>query len=172
MSTEEEHGHKDEDAPAKVHPHRHLAYMSPKATMTLREGLEEYYASIDGLFTADQLSEEMAELFTFHDTCHVLFGCDTSIHGEALVDTWSIFGSTVTLKTYKKYLDFIGTQSMFRDMTFEQMMEALAETTTSTPKAFWRATHMTHKWPFRDHEQYMDRPLDELREEFGIQVIE
>lgn len=158
-----------EDAP-KVHPHRHLKYMDPKATMTLREGLEEYY-DIPGLFRPEEMEGEMGELFGFHDTCHVIFGCDTSIHGEALVDTWSIFGTTVTLKTYQKYLEFSGTQSLFKNMTFEQMLEALSETATQTPKAFWRATHMTHKWPFRDHEQYMDRPLDELRAEFGIEVI-
>lgn len=157
---------------SKVHPHRHLKYMDPTSTMTLREGLEEYYTTIENLITEENASSpEIGELFHFHDVCHVLFGCDTSIHGEALVDTWSIFGTTVTLKTYQKYLAASDTQSIFESMTFDDMMEALTETTTQTPKAFWRATHMTKKWPFREHEQHLDRPLNELREEFGIEVI-
>ena len=71
MSTDEP------DAKAsKVHPERHLAYMRPDATMTLREGLDEYYASIPDLIPTDGESEK-DHLFLFHDTCHVLFGCDT-----------------------------------------------------------------------------------------------
>ncbi|MGE0788680.1 MAG: hypothetical protein AB7S26_23615 [Sandaracinaceae bacterium] len=159
-------------APSKVHPHRHLAYMRPDATMTLREGLEEYYETIDGLITNDNAPADVAALFHFHDVCHVVFGCDTSMRGEALVDTWSIFGTTVTLKTYQRYLSFQETQSIFESMTFKEMLEALGETSTAMPVAFWRAQHMTHKWPFRDHERYMDTPLDAIRAEYGIEVVE
>jgi hypothetical protein len=140
--------------------------------MTLREGLEEYYGTIEGLITSDNAPPDVAALFLFHDTCHVLFGCDTSMHGEALVDTWSIFGTTVTLKTYKRYFEMQETKSIFASMTMKEMLQAIGETSTAMPQAFWRATHMTHKWPFKDHEQYMDRPLNELREEFGVEVIE
>ena len=161
-----------DEGPSKIHPQRHLAYMRPDATMTLREGLAEYYTTIDGLITEENADPEVAALFRFHDTCHVLFGCDTSIHGEALADTWSIFGTTVTLKTYQRYLSFSETQSIFKSMTFKDLLKAIGESVTSMPLAFWRAQHMTKKWPFMDHEQHMDRPLDELRAEFGIEVIE
>lgn len=161
-----------DEGPSKIHPQRHLAYMRPDATMTLREGLEEYYTTIEGLITEENAPAEVAELFRFHDTCHVVFGCDTSLHGEALADTWSIFGSTVTLKTYQRYLQLTETQSVFKSMTMADIVSMLGETTTSMPVAFWRAMHMTHKWPFRDHEQYLDRSLKEIRDEFGIQVVE
>jgi len=57
-------------------------------------------------------------------------------------------------------------------MTFSQMLEALRESTTSVPLAFFWAQHMTHKWPFNDHDQYLDRPLVEIRREFAIELIE
>lgn len=156
---------------SKIHPHRHLQYMRPDTTMKLRDGLEEYYGTITGLITADNAPREVAELFHFHDVCHVVFGCDTSPRGEALVDTWSIFGTTVTLKTYQKYLSFQETKSIFESMTFMDMLKMLGESTTAVPVAFWRAQHMTQKWPFRDHEQYLDRPLNEIRAEYGIEVL-
>jgi hypothetical protein len=31
---------------------------------------------------------------------------------------------------------------------------------------------MTHKWPFRDHEEYVDRPRSRSRADFGIQILE
>ena len=116
-----------DEGPSKIHPQRHLAYMRPDATMTLREGLAEYYTTIDGLITEENADPEVAALFRFHDTCHVLFGCDTSIHGEALADTWSIFGTTVTLKTYQRYLSFSETQSIFKSMTFKDLLKAIGE---------------------------------------------
>ncbi|MCB9594550.1 MAG: hypothetical protein H6719_17590 [Sandaracinaceae bacterium] len=169
MSDEET---RDTEKVSKIHPHRHLKYMQPDCTMTLREGLEEYYGTIEGLITEDNADHEVAALFHFHDVCHVVFGCDTSPRGEGLADTWSIFGTTVTLKTYQKYLSFQETQSIFASMTFGDMLKMLGESTTAMPQAFWRATHMTHKWPFKDHDQYIDTPLNEIRAEFGIEVIE
>jgi hypothetical protein len=163
----------DSDAPAsKIHPRRELAYMKPDATMTLREGLEEYYGTIENLITEENADPEVAALFRFHDTCHVLFGCDTSPRGEALVDTWSIFGTTVTLKTYQRYLSLAETKSIFESMTFTEMLAMLGASTTAMPQAFWRAQHMTHKWPFQEHDRWLDRPLHEIRSEFGIEVIE
>ncbi len=164
--------HDRAETASKIHPHRDLAYMKPGATMTLREGLEEYYGTIENLVTEENADAEVAALFHFHDVCHVLFGCDTSPRGEALVDTWSIFGTTVTLRTYQKYLSLQETQSIFASMSFAEMLHMLGQSTTAMPVAFWRAQHMTHKWPFRDHEQYLDRPLVEIRREFGIDVVE
>lgn len=165
--------HDEADKPAsKVHPTRHLAYMKQDATLTLREGLEEYYGTIDGLITEDNADPEVAALFRFHDTCHVVFGCDTSLRGEALADTWSIFGSTVTLRMYQRYLSLQETKSIFASMTLQDMLAALTSSTTAVPVAFWRAQHMAKKWPFLDHEAYLDMPLHELRAEFGIEVVE
>ena len=162
----------DSHSTSPLHPTRHLAYMQPDATMTLREGLQEYYATIDGLVTEENASKEVADLFRFHDTCHVVFGCDTSPRGEALADTWSIFGSTVTLKTYRDYANLQETKNLFSEMTFGDMLTMLASSSTAVPVAFWRAQHMNKKWPFREHDEYLDMPLNEIRAEFGIQVVE
>ncbi|MCB9598103.1 MAG: hypothetical protein H6719_35645 [Sandaracinaceae bacterium] len=159
-------------ASSRVHRRRHLAYMDPASTLTLREGLEEYYGTIDDLVTDDNAAPDVAALFRFHDTTHVLFGCDTSMRGEALTDTWSVFGTDVTLKAYRRYFELQETQDIFASMTFWEKVQALAISTVLIPRALWRALRMTKKWSFRDHEAYLDRPLCEVRAEFGIRVIE
>lgn len=155
-----------------IHPQRHLGYMRADATMTLREGLTEYYTQIEDLITEENAAPDVAALFRLHDTTHVVFGCDTSMRGEALADTWSIFGSDVTLKTYRKYLALQETQSIFAAMTWWEIAKALASSFVYMPRAFWRTRQMKKKWPFYDHEAYLDRPLDEVRAELGIRVVE
>jgi hypothetical protein len=54
---------------------------------TFTEALAEYYAVNSGkVFRPKDLSEESAELFLSHDICHVIFGLDTTLADEAMVD--------------------------------------------------------------------------------------
>jgi hypothetical protein len=145
--------------------------MQPDATMTLRDGLEEYYGTIEDLITDQNAPADVAALFHFHDVCHVVFGCDTSASGEALVDTWAFFGSTVTFETYQRYASLPQTKSIFAAMSLTEILRMMGESTTAIPIAFWRARTMRRKWPFEDPGPYMDRPLDEIRRELGIEVV-
>lgn len=164
--------HAPQEVPPAVHPTRHLAYMVQACPMTVREGLEEYYGTIDGLITEDNASKEVADLFRYHDTCHVVFGCDTSPIGETLADTWSIFGSDVSLKTYARYFQLQETQDLFQDIGVWRSVRIFASALPIMPRAYGRTRRMTKRWPFHDHEAYLDRPLAEVRAEFGIEVFE
>ena len=83
--------------------HAHLRYLEREGPLTLAEGLAEFEASQEGLITGDD-STELGRLTRAHDCCHVLFGLTTAIEDEALADTWTLFGSTVTLREYSRYL--------------------------------------------------------------------
>lgn len=63
--------------------------------MTLREGLEEYYTGHPGLLQPDKMHADAARFFHAHDTCHVLFGLDTTLVDESLADLWTLFGTDV-----------------------------------------------------------------------------
>jgi len=155
-----------------AHPTRELAYMRPDATLTLREGLEEYYGTIDGLITNENASDEVAELFRLHDTTHVLFGCDTSPRGEVLTDAWSLFGTDVDLGTYWRYMQLPETQNIFVSMGWWNVAKVFGAALIGMPKAIWRARAMTRKWSFADHSAFLDLPLYEIRSYFNIRVIE
>lgn len=156
---------------SRIHPSRELRYMEQGCPMTLREGLGEYYTQIDDLITEDNASAEVAALFRYHDTTHVLFGCDTSIAGETLADTWSIFGTDVTIRGYLKYLEIQETQDVFAALGTWTALGQMVRALPLMPRAIWRASRMKRKWPFRNHEAYLDRPLSEIRDELGIRVI-
>jgi hypothetical protein len=157
--------------PSKVHPHRHLEYMRPDTTITLRAGLAEYYGTITNLITDKNAAADVAALFRFHDVCHVIFGCDTSPRGEALADTWSIFGSTVSLATYRRYMALPETKAIFASLSLGDMVRMAGESTLVVPLAMWRATRMRRKWPFDAFEPYLDLPLAATRCDFGIDVV-
>jgi len=133
--------------------------------------LQEYYTQIEGLITEDNASSEVASLFRYHDTCHVLFGSDTSIPGEMLADSWILSGSDETLREYLKYLELGETKDIFMTL---MSPKAILQMFLSAPlmlRAWWRARKMTASWPYRDHDHLLDTPLCELRERFNVRVI-
>ena len=72
---------------------RALQYLSPESSMTLAEGLEEYYDSRQDLAVGRGLSAAAREFFRCHDAAHVVFGCDTTLPSEGCVKMWSFFGT-------------------------------------------------------------------------------
>jgi hypothetical protein len=52
------------------------------------------------------------EKFQDHDLTHVVFGCDTSIHGERAFKPWILFGKTINLQEIKDYAADDGVQRL------------------------------------------------------------
>lgn len=156
-------------------------YLEPNSTMTLGEGLREYYAVHPDLFSPEELAgrEELGTLgqfFAAHDACHVLFGLDTDLVDEALADTWTLAGTNVKWAEIKSYFNRPEQRSFFADLFAEiGWWSTIWKTMTAVPKvaiALFRARKMTKKWPIFEWNDYLARPLVELREEFGIRVLE
>jgi hypothetical protein len=147
------------------------SFKEQHSQLTLREGLAEYFASIPGLITADNAAADVVELFRYHDAAHVVFGCDTTLHGENLVDTWTLFGTTCTLKEYWSYIKLPETKQVFRDAGYFRMAFAFLRDIPLLLKLIYRTRKMTRKWPWWEIDRYMGTPLDEIRQEFNIRVI-
>ncbi len=156
------------------HPERAKhRYQAQDSTQTLREGLEEFHSGFANVIQESDMSSDLArKLFHCHDTCHVIFACDTTIGNEALVDTWSIFGTDVTVKDYTQYLRIPEGKQAFAGAGF---VRTLLESIRVTPKLFdllLRTREMTKKWPFYGGDAYLDKPLTEIRKEFNIRVLD
>ena len=148
-----------------------LAYLDPACTLTLREGLAEYRSSIPGLLQQEDLSPHAQELFARHDIAHVVFGCDTSIRQEAMIDTWTLFGSDVGVRAYLDYLKVDEAIDILRDTGW---LRVAYETVASLPdviRVYRRARKMHKRWPWAEHENYLDMRLVDIREELGIEVL-
>ncbi len=146
-------------------------YTSQDSAQSLREGLAEYYASNRGLLDPGGMSEEAAGLFRQHDAGHVVFGCDTSIRGETLIDTWTIFGSSVGLRGYLKYLELPQVNQIFAETGYGAIAVAGARCLPDVVRVIWRSRRLTRRWPWPEYERHLDRRLHEIRDEFNIRVV-
>lgn len=146
-------------------------YQQQDSQLTLQQGLEEYYQRNKGLVQADACESEVAQLFQRHDIVHVIFGCSTSLRDETLADTWTIFGSTVKLHDYLSYLKYSETFEVLGDIKLRGIVWEVAQSIPDMFRVIRRSRRMLKKWNWADYSAYLNQPLRDLRQEFGIQVM-
>ena len=149
-----------------------LAYQAQDSRMTLRQGLSEYFGKSPGLMDAAELPQDLELGLRSHDVAHVVFGCDTSLLGEVVLARWSLFGVTGSLRPYWMGLRRRETRGLFLDALASFTPAVLWRLVTLGILAIVRSLRMRERWPFEDYQSSLDRPLCEIREHFGIRVIE
>ena len=150
-----------------------LRYQEQDSTETLREGLAEYYAANSGIVIRPaDLPAESSALFRSHDLCHVIFGLDTSLGDEALADARTLFSCDVGVKRYARYLAADKTaKALFKELGYAKSIWVTLRSLPRIVRAGVEALRMTKRWPWAPPEDYLDRPLGELRREFGIRLL-
>ena len=147
------------------------AYLTQDSQQTLREGLEEFRAGIPKPFGGNDPSSPFGELFQCHDICHVVFGLSTDLRDEVLADTWAILGTTVGFWRYVDYLKVSDPQAILKEIG---IWRSVAVTMTMLPRvlrAYVREQHqLRKKWPWDQHDQFLDCTLKDIRDEFQIRV--
>jgi len=140
--------------------------------MTLREGLEEYYAGHPGLLQPNSMEREQGAFFRSHDRCHVLFGLDTTLVDEGLADLWTVFGTDVGVRRYTKY---VFTNPAAKQITREiGPLRVIWTTLRIIPLAlrvFLRSRSMSRRWSWNGEDQYLDRPLSAIRHDLNIRLL-
>ena len=82
-----------------------LSYQEELCSLTLREGIDEYRNYLrknNRHVLGENCSEEEKFNILCHDATHVIFGLDTSLEEEAMLDCWLFFGGNY-LKIVKEY---------------------------------------------------------------------
>jgi hypothetical protein len=148
-----------------------LRYTSQTSPQTLREGLLEYYERNPALLDPAHMTPEAAELFRQHDAAHVVFGCDTSLRGETLIDTWTIFGSAIGLRGYLAYLRLSEVNQVFAQAGALRIATELLRSLGDVLRVAWRGARLRRKWPWQGFADQLDRPLAEIREHHGIRIV-
>lgn len=148
-------------------------YQLPDATMTLSEGLAEYYEVNPGLCNPAQIDDpSSARYFHSHDTTHVFFGTHTGALDEAVNDMLTLFAVEVRYRDY--VAGFFNTQEG-KQITKAYLNWALVPLLRDGLRllpAVWRAARrMSRRWPWTPPEHFYTRPLVELRREFGWEVL-
>lgn len=151
-------------------PKAALSYQEQDSPQTLAEGVAEYRARYVELIDARGVSPELGDFLDAHDRCHVVFGLDTSLPQEVMADIWTMFGSDVVLSNYVSYLKHPEVNGILKEIGYKVWISQTVKAVPAMFRVFRRTRRMHKKWPFRGYEAFADRPLAEIRREFGIEV--
>lgn len=148
-----------------------MAYQGQDSPMSLREGLAEYFGQNPGLMDPAGLPRDLAIGLHSHDIAHVVFGCDTTLVGEVTLARWSLFGITGSIRPYLTGLRRRETRGLFTDAFAQFRPRLLWRMIRAASLAILRSLRMPERWPYEGYEPYLDQPLNEIRQRFGIRVI-
>ena len=158
-----------------------LSYQNEYSDITLREGIDEdrdYLKKNNRHVLGENCSEDEKLTILSHDATHVIFGLDTSLEEEAMLDCWVIFGGDV-FKVIKEYykgsLDLKKTNEKVYDLVKEvgylkYTYLYLRVIFRKWPKIFLRTTKMK-KWSYFFPSDFLEKKISDLRKDFNIKIL-
>jgi len=166
-------GKKNQEAIVLLSSYLKVAYSPTKEPeITLQQGLERFREKNAKYFSNKPKSAEAERFMQSHDIAHVVFGCDTSIYGEGVVKIWTTFGTDQSFwKVTKGYSD-ASAVSLASEYSFMHVAKNIGRFLFAIPFTIIRVKQMKKPWVWVGYEPYMDRQITEIREEFGIRVVE
>ena len=152
-----------------------LSFLQQDCALTLRNGLNELYEKQPEVGAS---AERVGQLFVDHDATHVLFGCNTTFQDEALLDAWTLGGTDITWKDAMAYSRMPEVKEIIEQLAKDEggkLRLYLKYMWSVLPKVlsvrFGRVRRMKKRWPYHGiTEEMWNRPIRDLREEYGIQV--
>ncbi len=144
-------------------------YQKQDSTQTLSEGIAEYFEAHQQHFARRTPSPEAQKFFHCHDVSHIVFGCDISLRDELVVKISSFFGTTAGLGVLKGY-SLAESKEIYEEIHFTEVVGTAVSGLYLIPRTIWRCLRMSHRWPWDSFEEFLDVPLVELREMFGVKV--
>lgn len=146
------------------------AYQEPASPMTLRQGLDEYYQVNSGFNGTGEFLGQTRDVVTGHDVCHIVFGQGTTTREELVIETLTVIACHLPLQKLRKIPKvkfFVEIWKMFGPW---RLAKRFVLTTPRMLRAVLMALRMKKKWPHFDYERYLDVPLAQIRQEFGIRL--
>ena len=144
-------------------------FQSAASTQTLAAGLAEYYSANPQLKRGEELSPDAKSFFHCHDVVHVIYGCGTSMPDEAVVKLSSLFGTSGGFSILRGYR-LHESLDIYLHLPLGSALVAFLTAPYLIVRTLWQCSRQRAKWPWSEHEQYMQVPLRELRARFGIEV--
>ena len=152
-----------------------LSFQFQNCNITLAEGLEEYRAYLRANGKKQLIDKPGSTIIRDHDATHVIFGLDTSIEQESMLDSWVFLGTKWKLKELLAYNKLPELKQLYKDFWhdpgyFKLIMTAIKLLPIKI-KIRKRAKQMKKKWPFVSPDSLMNQRVCDLREEFGIEIL-
>jgi hypothetical protein len=148
-------------------------YQAQDCGLTLEEGLAEYYAlNRGGVSEPPTFSPLSQVMFRNHDICHVIFGLDTTLADEILVDWRTRLSTDVGWARYAEFYDLCPeVRPIFARVGHLSIGLATLRENRRIARAMREATRMPKIWPWDPPASLMTRTLRTLRRDYGIVVF-
>lgn len=146
-----------------------FAYQKQDSSQTLSAGIAEYFAANREHLKTRALSPEADEFFRCHDASHVVFGCDISLSDELVVKISSVFGTTAGWNVLKGYR-LAESKEVYEELLLVDVVRTVVSSLYLVPITIWRCFRMQRRWHWDNFDEFLDVPLAQVRERFGIQV--
>ena len=158
-----------------------LNFQKENCKLSLREGIEEYRNYLqanDRHVLGENCTEDEKFNILCHDATHVIFGLDTSLEEEAMLDCWIFFGGDyfkVTMEYFKGSLDIKETNEKVFDLANEVgylkfTYLYLRVMFQKWPKIFFRTRKMK-KWSYFFPADFLEKKISDLRKDFNIRIL-
>ena len=149
-----------------------LPYLKQDCELTLIEGLKMHY-SVNPTFRENT---RKAPVFYNHDLAHVLFGLDTSIEHEAIVDFRCMFSTNWGVKKYT--VDYFKDpesikiiKNIMKEIGYFKSILGGLKSLPKMIKVVFDSKNMFKKWEINPNERLLNTKLSDLRKEYNIKVI-
>ena len=152
-----------------------LDFQNQECSLTLREGVEHYraYLKKNGKKVLDDQEDSLTILS--HDATHVIYGLDTSLEEEQMLNFWTLFGTTYTWKEIMAYNGREEVSDFTKDLLKELGVINMVMLTIRSIVPFFQVLRNLRlkkkKWSFVPPDELMDRSVSSLREEYGIKIL-
>ena len=137
--------------------------------------MECYYKDFPETTEIFEYNKDSGTLLRDHDCTHVIFGLNTSIEQESILDTWVVWGSKWKLKYIWGYQSLPQIKQLYKDLYKEfgvlGFLKIFWKLGGIKRKIMFRAFKMKKKWPFKMPEEYLSMKISNLREIHGIKIL-
>ena len=149
-------------------------YQEQNSQQTLQQGLDEFY-SINPKLRELSEPDEKKGLFFQHDITHVVFGLNTKLEEEHLLDSWALWGCTIKWKTMYEYIKHPAikeiTREIYKDLGIWGIVKKIIAMIPLKLLVVFRALRMKKKWNYHEiTEEQLNSKISDIRKEYNINV--
>ena len=159
-----------------------LSFQKQDCDISLRDGIEEYrnYLRVNGRYVLGENCSNAEKLTILnHDAQHVIFGLDTSLEEEAMLDCWLFFGGNY-IQLIRDYfsgsLELNETQGKVNELIKEvgylkSFYYYSKVVLLKWPKIFFRTVRMKKKWNYFMPETFLTEKISSIRDLYNIKIL-
>ena len=152
-----------------------LPFQDSTQDMTLKEGIECYRDYLIQNNRKILVDEHGSTFIRDHDATHVIFGLDTTLEEESMLDSWVLWGTQYKfsyLNQYRKLPELKEfNKKLFKELGLHGLFKLLSSVLRNKIIIFKRTRKMKKKWPYRAPKDYLEKSILDLRSEYGIDIL-